>query len=118
MTSRSSEYDWKGLHDVPAIRIYPKGGLKLIGFSGYDSWTSILPGLVGIVGLLSNKLIFHGRWVVQVRTRESPEASYQDGTRFIVGNRAEADLYVKQAFEWLGSHPSLSGFVPQSRPQA
>lgn len=114
MASPSSEFDWKGLNDVPAIRIYPKGGLKLIRFSGYDSWTSILPGLIGIVGFLSNKLIFRGRWVVQVRIPAQPDGPDEDEETFIVRDRAEADVSVKQAYEWLRSNASLAGFAPQS----
>ena len=114
MTSRPSEFDWNNLSDGPAIRIYPQGGLKLVRFSGYDSWTSIVPGLVGIVGLLSNKLIFRGRWVVQFRTSANAEADDQGETTFVVGDRAAADLCRKEMAEWFGSHRSLAGFVPPS----
>ena len=45
----------------------PKGGLKkATPTAGVVTWVSALPGLLGILGLLTNKLIFRGRWVVQV----------------------------------------------------
>ena len=111
MTSRRSEYEWNSFHDGPAIRIYPQGGLKLIKFSGYDSWTTILPGLVGIAGFLSNKLFFRGRWVVEVRESTRSDVD-EDGARFVVRNRAAADACVTEANAWFGTHRSLTGFAP------
>lgn len=45
----------------------PKGGLKRITpTAGIVTWTTALPGLLGIIGLLVNKLVFRGRWVLIV----------------------------------------------------
>lgn len=114
VSRRRSEFEWSNFQDGPAIRIYPQGGLKLIRFSGYDSWTSILPGLVGIVGFVSNKLFFRGRWVVEVRQSASSETVDEDVTRFVVRNRAAADDCVTDATVWFRAHRTLAGFVPGS----
>lgn len=112
------ESEWINLNDGPAVRIYPRGGLKLVRFSGLDSWTSILPGLFGIVGLISNKLIFRGRWMVELRTSAHTDAVGEDGARFIVDDRAEAEQCLVEVTAWLRSHPTLAGFTPRTGSRA
>lgn len=45
----------------------PKGGLKKHATTaGIATWVTPAPGIVGILGLLINKVFFRGRWVVTV----------------------------------------------------
>ena len=120
MSTRSREYDWLNLalDDDTVVRIYPKGGLKLVRFSGLYSWTSIVPGILGIVGLIANKLIFRGAWVVRLRPSGDVDTVDPDEARFVVRDRAEAERCVEAAREWLRSHQSLAGFSPIERPRS
>ncbi|HET6151697.1 MAG TPA: hypothetical protein VFE15_02010 [Marmoricola sp.] len=53
----------------------PEGGLKEITpTTGPVMWFSAMPGVMGVLGFLGNKLIFRGRWIVSVRPMPRGEA--------------------------------------------
>jgi hypothetical protein len=50
------------------VEAVPKGGLKgQTPTSGPITWRSTVPGELGILGYLTNKLVHRGRWLVLVR---------------------------------------------------
>ena len=49
------------------VQAIPKGGLKTVTPSpGPGAWLTALPGEMGLLGLLINKLVYRGRWTVLV----------------------------------------------------
>lgn len=49
------------------VQALPKGGLKTVTpVSGAATWLTGLPGELGLLGLLSNKIVHRGRWMVLV----------------------------------------------------
>jgi hypothetical protein len=50
------------------VQAIPQGGLKTVTpTSGPVTWLSGLPGEMGLLGLLNNKIVHRGRWTVLVR---------------------------------------------------
>lgn len=49
------------------VHAVPKGGLKdLAPSSGPVTWLSGVPGELGLLGFILNKVVFRGRWLVLV----------------------------------------------------
>ena len=50
------------------VQALPKGGLKNLAVPsrGPVPWMTALPGELGLLGLLINKLVYRGRWTVVV----------------------------------------------------
>jgi hypothetical protein len=49
------------------VQAIPQGGLKTVTpTSGPVTWLSGLPGEMGLLGLLNNKIVHRGRWTVLV----------------------------------------------------
>ncbi|HEX4191212.1 MAG TPA: hypothetical protein VHZ06_09480 [Marmoricola sp.] len=72
----------------------PQGGLKEITpTTGPVMWFSAVPGVLGIIGFLSNKLVFRGRWTVSVRPMPHGEAQ-PSIWRTRVANLGEANALV------------------------
>jgi hypothetical protein len=111
--SRLVSYDWQliGPRAVDmCARRYPRGGFKLVHFRGYVEYESVAPGGLGLLGLLSNKLIFRGAWVVEVAgtaVRSDPRAR----TRFVVANRVRSEQLLAEIARWLRGASTMDGFT-------